>query len=40
VVEDPAEQATESEDDLADGWDDDDKDEFNPNVEMEDIDMV
>jgi hypothetical protein len=41
VVEDPAEQATESEDDLADSWDnDDDDEEFNPDVKMEDIDIV
>jgi len=40
VVKDPAEQTTESKDDLADGWDDEDKDKFDPDIEMEDIDMV
>jgi hypothetical protein len=39
VVEDFVEQTIEFEDDLVDGWDNDD-DEFNPNVKMEDIDIV
>ena len=43
VVEDPAEKTTDSEDDLADGWDEPNSSEdedFDPDVEMEDIDMV
>ena len=43
VVKDPAEKTTDSEDDLADGWDEpnssEDKD-FDPDVEIEDIEMV
>jgi len=40
VVRDPADYTTDTEDDLADGWDDDDQDDFDPDVEMEDIEMV
>jgi len=43
LVDDPAEKTTDSEDDPADSWDepgsDEDKD-FDPDVEMEDIDKV
>lgn len=34
VVDDPAQETTD--DELADGWDDDDKEEFNPNADIED----
>ena len=43
VVENPAEETTESENDLADGWDEPNSSEdedFDPDVEMEDIEMV
>jgi hypothetical protein len=40
VVRDLADYMTDTEDDLADSWDDDDQDNFNPDVEMEDIEMV
>ena len=40
MVVDPAEQTTDSEDDLADGWDEDEDEDFDPDVEMEDIEMV
>jgi hypothetical protein len=40
IVIDPTELTTDSEDDLADGWDDDEEDEFDPDDEMEDSEMV
>jgi hypothetical protein len=40
VVQDPVGETTDSEDQLADGWDDDDEDDFDPDVEMEDVEMV
>jgi hypothetical protein len=40
VVEDPADQTTDSEAELGDSWDEDDDEDFDPDVEMEDIEMV
>jgi hypothetical protein len=42
VVEDPADQTTESEDELGEGWDPEDSkdDDFDPDVVMEDIEIV
>jgi hypothetical protein len=43
LVDDPAEKITDSEDDLVDGWDEpgsDEDEDFDPDVEMEDIDRV
>jgi hypothetical protein len=43
LVDDPAEKTTDSEDDPADGWDEpgsNEDEDFDPDVEMEDIDKV
>jgi len=43
LVDDPAEKTTDSKDDPADGWDEPNSDEdedFDPDVEMEDIERV
>jgi hypothetical protein len=42
-IEDPAGETTDTESDLRSGWDEDDKDEdaeFDPDVDIEDIEMV
>jgi hypothetical protein len=40
VVQDSEDETTDSEDQLADGWDDDDKDDFDSDVEIENVEIV
>jgi hypothetical protein len=40
LVDDPASVTTDSEEELADGWDEDGDDDFDPDEDMEDFEMV